>query len=100
MKRLLLAGVALSGMGLLNCADAADAAFPAKAPAGCKTVVDPYKNYECLDAWLGNDFFTRLVNYYRLQWGQTPGARGSQGASRPPRRLAGDAGVHATLSVH
>jgi Putative beta-barrel porin-2, OmpL-like. bbp2 len=69
MKRLLLAGVALTAMGLLNRADAADAALPGKAPAGCKTVVDPYKNYECLDAWLGNDFFTRLVNYYRLEWG-------------------------------
>jgi len=69
MKRLLLAGVALTAMGLLNRADAADAALPGKAPAGCKTVVDPYKNYACLDAYLGNDFFTRLVNYYRLEWG-------------------------------
>jgi hypothetical protein len=69
MKRLLLAGVALTAMGLLNRADAADATLPAKAPDGCKTVVDPYKNYSCLDAWLGNDFFTRLVNYYRLEWG-------------------------------
>src|SRR6202045_1492750 len=73
MKRLLLAGVALSAMGLLNRADAADAALPAKAPAGCKVVVDPYKNYSCLDAWLGSDFFTRLVNYYRLEWGHDAG---------------------------
>ncbi|WP_213739059.1 outer membrane beta-barrel protein [Bradyrhizobium sp. dw_411] len=69
MKRLLLAGVALSAMGLLNRAEAADAALPAKAPAGCRTVVDPYKNYSCLDAYLGTDFMSRLVNYYRLEWG-------------------------------
>jgi hypothetical protein len=69
MKRLLLAGVALTAMGLLNRADAADATLPAKAPAGCKVVVDPYKNYSCLDAYLGTDFFSRLVNYYRLEWG-------------------------------
>ena len=25
---------------------------------------------DCLDAYLGDDFFTRLVNYYRLEWGQ------------------------------
>ena len=69
MKRLLLAGVALSAMGLLNRAEAADTALPAKVPVGCRTVVDPYKNYACLDAYLGNDYFTRLFNYYRLEWG-------------------------------
>jgi len=69
MKRLLLAGVALSAMGLLNHAQAADAALPTKAPVGCRTVVDPYKNYSCLDAYLGTSFMERLVNYYRLEWG-------------------------------
>jgi hypothetical protein len=69
MKRLLLAGVALSAMGLLNRAEAADAALPAKVPVGCRTVVDPYKNYSCLDAYLGTSFMERLVNYYRLEWG-------------------------------
>src|ERR1700733_7157762 len=69
MKSRLLAGVALSAMGLLNRAEAADAALPAKAPVGCRTVVDPYKNYACLDAYLGTDFMSRLVNYYRLEWG-------------------------------
>jgi hypothetical protein len=37
------------------------------APAG-GAVCDPYKNYSCLDAYLGEDFWTRLVNYYRLEW--------------------------------
>jgi len=65
MKRVLLAGVALTAMGLLNGAAAADAT----APAGCRTVVDPYKNYACLDAYLGTSFMERLFNYYRLEWG-------------------------------
>src|ERR1700726_3250939 len=70
MKRLLLAGVALSAMGLLNRADAADAALPAKAPAGCKVVVDPYKNYSCPVPGLGSDFSPRLVTSPRLEGGQ------------------------------
>ena len=67
MKRVLLAGVALGAIGLFNGANAADA--PAKAPVGCKTVVDPYKNYACLDAYLGTTFMERFINYYRLEWG-------------------------------
>ena len=66
MNRVVLASVALAAMGFADVARAADAA---KAPAGCKTVVDPYKNYACLEAWLGTDFMSRLVNYYRLEWG-------------------------------
>jgi Putative beta-barrel porin-2, OmpL-like. bbp2 len=69
MKRILLAGAALGALGLFNGAEAADASLPAKAPVGCKVVVDPYKNYACLDAWLGTDFWTRFINYYRLEWG-------------------------------
>jgi hypothetical protein len=69
MKRLLLAGVALTAMGLLNRADAADAALPGKASAACINGGDPYKNYSCLDAYLGTSFMERLVNYYKLEWG-------------------------------
>jgi hypothetical protein len=64
MKRVLLAGVALTAMGLINGANATDAASPA-----CTGVIDPYKNYACLDAYLGTSFFERLFNYYRLEWG-------------------------------
>jgi Putative beta-barrel porin-2, OmpL-like. bbp2 len=35
----------------------------------CRAPDAPYKDYNCLDAYLGDDFFTRLVNYYRLEWG-------------------------------
>jgi hypothetical protein len=69
MKRLLLAGVSLAAIGLAGGAYAADASLPAKAPAGCRTVVDPYKNYACLDAYLGTSFMERFINYYKLEWG-------------------------------
>jgi hypothetical protein len=66
MNRVVLAGILLAATGFADVALAADAA---RAPAGCKVVVDPYKNYACLEAWLGTDFMSRLVNYYRLEWG-------------------------------
>ncbi|MGO8910054.1 MAG: outer membrane beta-barrel protein [Bradyrhizobium sp.] len=69
MKRVLLAGISVAAMGLVSGAHAADASPASKAPAGCRVVVDPYKNYACLEAWLGTDFMSRLVNYYRLEWG-------------------------------
>src|ERR1700722_10855398 len=64
MKKLLLAGVSLAAIGLSN---AAQAAAPGKGL--CPYGGDPYKNYNCLDAYLGTDFFSRFVNYYRLEWG-------------------------------
>jgi hypothetical protein len=66
MKRLLLTGASLAAIGFAGVAFAADAS---KAPAGCTGAVDPYKNYACLEAYLGTDFMNRLVNYYRLEWG-------------------------------
>jgi hypothetical protein len=64
MKKLLLAGVSLAAFGLINGAQAAD---PGKGP--CPYGGDPYRDYSCLDAYLGNDFLSRFVNYYRLEWG-------------------------------
>ena len=32
---------------------------------------DPYLNYSCLDAYLGDDFFTRFFRYYQLEWGRS-----------------------------
>ena len=65
MKRLFLAGVSLAAFGgLIGAARAADT-LPPMGQAFC----DPYKNYSCLDTYLGHDVFTRLVNYYRLEWG-------------------------------
>jgi hypothetical protein len=72
MKKLCLAGVSLIAIGLVDRAHAGDAATPQKPPAGCYTTkgpIDPYKNYNCLDTYLGDDFLSRFVNYYRLEWG-------------------------------
>src|ERR1035438_10417282 len=47
---------------------------PAAAPAAstpCTGTPDPYANYNCLDAYLGDNPFTRLLNYYKLEWGQS-----------------------------
>jgi len=66
-------------IGSLACAQlasAADEPMPAAAPAaaGMSPVpCDPYKKYECLDDYLGQGFWNRLINYYSLEWGQ-PGA--------------------------
>jgi hypothetical protein len=68
LKRLLLAGVSLATIGMLSGAIAADATVPVKADA-CINGGDPYKNYSCLDAYLGTDFMSRLFGYYRLEWG-------------------------------
>jgi hypothetical protein len=64
MKRILLAGVSLAAIGLSSVAQAAD---PGKGP--CPYGGDPYKNYNCLDPYLGTDFLSRFINYYRLEWG-------------------------------
>ena len=60
MKRILLAGVSFAAIGLSSAAHAADP---------CPYGGDPYKNYSCLDGYLGTDFMSRFVNYYRLEWG-------------------------------
>jgi hypothetical protein len=64
MKKVLMTGVSFAAFALANAANAGDTL----APMG-KTFCDPYKNYSCLDGYLGDDFITRFVNYYRLEWG-------------------------------
>src|SRR5580700_2687163 len=61
MRTVLLGGVAAVAL-------AAVGVSPVKAADA--TVCDPYKNYSCLDAYLGSDIWSRLVNYYKLEWGQ------------------------------
>ncbi len=56
-----------SGMGLVMPARAADQT--PRAAVNCRAPDAPYKNYDCLDKYLGDGFFERLVNYYRLEWG-------------------------------
>jgi Putative beta-barrel porin-2, OmpL-like. bbp2 len=68
MKKFLLAGVSLATIGMISGASAADATLPVKAN-GCTYGGDPYKNYSCLDAYLGTDFVSWFLNYYKLEWG-------------------------------
>ena len=101
LERTILAALLLVGAVLLmrpaHAADAAPAAqapatqapaaaTPADAPAAAPkpgAKCDPYANYDCLDGYLGNGFWERLVNYYQLEMGQ-PGAPADPKA--PPSR--------------
>ena len=49
------------------------------------------------DKRIGDDFWTRFINYYALEWGHD-GAPPDPTA--PPGRLAGGTGEHAALSLH
>ena len=69
MKRIRLAGLVLIVTGMADAASAADAPMAGNAAAGCAKLVDPYKNYGCLEPWLGTTFAERFINYYKLEWG-------------------------------
>jgi hypothetical protein len=83
MRKYLAGSIALVALVAATSAYGADAspATPGSA-GGC----DPYKTYSCLDAYLGEYFWYRLYNYYRLEWGHDgPPAD----PSAPPSRRAG-----------
>ncbi|MBV8501873.1 MAG: outer membrane beta-barrel protein [Paucibacter sp.] len=65
--------------GPIWAADAEPVAASANAGAKC----DPYKNYECLDDYLGTGFWERLSNYYELEMGQ---GGGPSDPKAPPAR--------------
>ena len=48
-------------------------AAPEAAPpqVDCSVNPDPYKNYSCLDSYLGTNVAVRLLNYYKLEMGQS-----------------------------
>jgi len=52
---------------------AADESTPAANTAAPAAKCDPYRNYDCLEDYLGQGFWQRLVNYYELEWGQPAG---------------------------
>jgi hypothetical protein len=64
--------LALSPLSGSLCAQALPAdAKPAAAPAANSSgACDPYKNFDCLNDYLGTGFWERLTNYYKLEWGQ------------------------------
>jgi Putative beta-barrel porin-2, OmpL-like. bbp2 len=81
--RLLLSAIA--GMGISAVSVSAAIADPVNA-APCSRDSDPYANYACLDAFLGDDIATRLVNYYKLEMGH---AAPPADPNAPPSHRAG-----------
>ena len=96
MQKLGWIGLALvvpGGMTAIEVAAAADAASSSKAPIDCKAPDAPYKDYNCLDAYLGDGFFERMINYYKLEWGK---AGPPADPNAPAQRRAGWADAPAT----
>jgi hypothetical protein len=54
--------------------------------ANCSANSDPYTNYACLDAYLGDDIATRFLNYYKLEMGH---AAAPADPNAPPSARAG-----------
>ena len=57
-----------------------------KARVDCRAPDAPYRKYDCLDSYLGEGFLERLINYYRLEWGQAGPPRDP---NAPPSRIEG-----------
>jgi hypothetical protein len=64
------------------------------APKASCAGVNPYDNYSCLDAYLGDGFFERLFNYYQLEMGHG-GPPADPNA--PPGQIAGWPRIPATV---
>jgi Putative beta-barrel porin-2, OmpL-like. bbp2 len=47
---------------------------------------DPYKNYSCLDSYLGENVFERFYKYYKLEWGH---GTAPADPKAPPSRVDG-----------
>src|ERR1700730_16216471 len=60
--------ISIVAVAALACPSATAAEMVLKAPAAAGNC-DPYANYNCLNAYLGDDFVTRLYRYYALEWG-------------------------------
>jgi hypothetical protein len=54
-------------------------------PPSCGPNPDPYKQYACLDAYLGTGIVERFLNYYSLEWGR---ASAPSDPNAPPSRIA------------
>jgi hypothetical protein len=85
MKTLSVMALALAVPGaIMGEARAEEPAKPTR--IDCRAKDAPYKDYKCLDAYLGDDFFTRLYRYYTLELGhEGPPAD----PKAPPARRAG-----------
>jgi len=62
--------VAAAGVAATGATQAGDTSSQGqKAPVNCRAPDAPYREYDCLEAYLGEGFLERLINYYRLEWG-------------------------------
>src|SRR5271169_5483646 len=89
MKKIGLVGLALAvpaGLMGIDSGRAADAPVKSYEPVNCRAPDAPYKKYDCLDKYLGDGFFERLVNYYRLEWEHESAPSDPKA---PPARRAG-----------
>ncbi len=71
--------------GFFSAGASAQTSAAAPTAVDCSKDPDPYKNYSCLDTYLGSNVAVRLWNYYKLEWGQS-GAPSDPTA--PPGRRA------------
>jgi Putative beta-barrel porin-2, OmpL-like. bbp2 len=63
-------GIAALALGVPGAVLISSAAFADNLSAvDCRAYDAPYKDYKCLDKYLGDDFFGRLISYYRLELG-------------------------------
>jgi len=83
MRCLLSYCTALSAGFTLLCGGALAQTTPA--PVNCSVNPDPYANYSCLDAYLGNDVMGRFFRYYALELGH---ATAPSDPNAPPGRRA------------
>ena len=70
-------------------ATALEPAAPETTASGLGSDCDPYRNYDCLNNYLGTGFWERLTNYYKLEWSQAaapadPKAPASRRPDWPP----------------
>ena len=87
--------VAAAGIGAVPLQGVRAQTTPATPPAAeCTGTPDPYRNYACLDTYLGTDVFGRLYNYYRLEWGES--APPADPDAPPGRRANWDPAPEAT----
>src|SRR5262245_55387074 len=97
MKSFLRTGVSVGVLLLNGTARAAEAAMVLPVPPQFReqATLPPYpKDW---DKRLGDDFFTRLVNYYALEWGRT---EPPPDPTAPPSRRAAGTGATATQAMN
>lgn len=80
LRHVMLGAAAVLGSGLLFIQPAA------AADSGDHAKCDPYKDYSCLDSYLGDNVTDRIWNYYKLEWGE---AGAPTDPNAPPSRRDG-----------